>query len=343
MAIVPKSIPNIQIRQLLLMFLIGGLVYLVSYNLLSFLPAFLGAYTFYVLLRQPLFYLTERLRLNQKLASLLLMIAALFLLLFPLNLLLDIINTRVIPMLQNSPALLHTLEGLIHQQEQRFGVVLLTPENLKTLSDWGVSMAGNMVNATLNGMMTLLVTFLILWFMLTDGKHMEQQFLKSLPLKPENILYVRDQLHALVFSNAIGIPVMGLVQGAAGFIAYYLSGVPDVWLWTTLTFISGMLPIFGTALAYIPLSISLFAQGAHGHALFILLYGFLVIGSVDNIARMWLLKKIGDTHPLITLFGVVLGLKLFGFVGFIFGPILISLVIMLIKLYLKEFVQPDQV
>jgi hypothetical protein len=72
------------------------------------------------------------------------------------------------------------------------------------------------------------------------------------------------------------------------------------------------------------------------------MYGFLVIGSVDNVARMWLLKKIGDTHPLVTLFGVIVGLKLFGFVGFVFGPIMISVLLMLIGLYNKEFgIQPE--
>ena len=75
-------------------------------------------------------------------------------------------------------------------------------------------------------------------------------------------------------------------------------------------------------------------------ALLIFLYGFLVVGSVDNIARMWLLKKIGRTHPLITLFGGIVGLKLVGFIGFIFGPIMISLAILLLKIYHKEFNQP---
>jgi predicted PurR-regulated permease PerM len=57
---------------------------------------------------------------------------------------------------------------------------------------------------------------------------------------------------------------------------------------------------------------------------------------------MWLLKKIGDTHPLVTLFGVIVGLKLFGFVGFVFGPIMISVLLMLVGLYSKEFgVQPE--
>ncbi|HAD13369.1 MAG TPA: AI-2E family transporter, partial [Saprospirales bacterium] len=89
-------------------------------------------------------------------------------------------------------------------------------------------------------------------------------------------------------------------------------------------------------LAYIPLGLLLLANGEEGKAILIILYGFIVVGSVDNIARMWFLKTINQTHPTITLFGVIAGLQLFGFIGFIFGPILISLFIMLIQIYHKE-------
>ncbi|MBK8428252.1 MAG: AI-2E family transporter [Lewinellaceae bacterium] len=113
-------------------------------------------------------------------------------------------------------------------------------------------------------------------------------------------------------------------------------------MWFAITFVSGMMPVFGVALAYIPLSLILLANGEDGKALLIFLYGVLILGSVDNIARMWVLKKIGHTHPLITLFGVIVGLKLFGFIGFIFGPILISMFILLVRIYHKEFSQTYQ-
>jgi predicted PurR-regulated permease PerM len=98
-----------------------------------------------------------------------------------------------------------------------------------------------------------------------------------------------------------------------------------------------MLPIIGVAFAYVPLAVVTYTSGEPMKALILLLYGFFIIGSADNVARMWLQKKIGNTHPLITLFGVIAGLKLFGFVGFIFGPVMISMVILLVRLYVKEF------
>ena len=73
-----------------------------------------------------------------------------------------------------------------------------------------------------------------------------------------------------------------------------------------------------------------------------LLYGFFVIGSVDNIFRIWLQNKLGNTHPLITLFGVIVGVQLWGFTGLIFGPILFSLFLLLSTYYGKEFQGKDE-
>jgi predicted PurR-regulated permease PerM len=83
----------------------------------------------------------------------------------------------------------------------------------------------------------------------------------------------------------------------------------------------------------------LFAAQKNWQAISMLIYGFGVIGTVDNIFRFTLQKKMGNVHPLITVFGVVIGISLFGFIGLIFGPILISMFILLVKIYMNEFIE----
>jgi predicted PurR-regulated permease PerM len=231
-------------------------------------------------------------------------------------------------------------ETIILALEKKYGLTLLTTQNMDSLSNWAMNAMQGVVGATMNSLGLLVATFFILWFMLMEGKKMEESFFNWLPLRHENVIFVRKQLNDMVWGNALGIPLMGLVQSFAGLLIYLLVGVPDPWMWFAITFVSGMMPVVGVALAFVPLSLVLLAQGSDGKALLILLYGFFVMGSVDNIARMWLLKKISDTHPLITLFGVVVGLQLFGFIGFVFGPILISLFVLLLHIYHKEFHQP---
>lgn len=326
-------------RQLFLMLLIAVIFGVLFWRLSFFVPAFLGAYTLYVLLRGPLFYLTERRGWNNKAVTAVLLLLSFLALALLFNGLFNILGSRIASLFQNSEHLLENSTSVIKNIETRYEISLLTPENIKSMSDWVVQEVQVVIGATVSGLGLLLVMFFILWFMLTEGKRMEQTFFDWMPLRHENVAYVRKYLHDLVWGNALGIPLMGAVQGLTGLAAYLLLGIEDPWLWFAITFVSGMMPVLGVALAYVPLSLLLLAQGQEGKALFIFLFGLIVLGSIDNIARMWLMKKINQTHPLITLFGVIAGLQLFGFIGFVFGPILISLLILLLQIYHKEFSQ----
>jgi len=332
-----NKIPGIQIRQLLLLLLITAIFGVLFWNLKFFIPALLGAYTLYVLLRDPLFFLTNKWKWRKKAAIAALLFISFLIVLAPTWWIFGMLETRILSLLTNSEQILQNAGELIRKLETRFNIELLTSDNIQGLAGWSMREAQSIVNATVNGLGLLLAAYFILWFMLTENEQMERSFFDWLPLREENVQYVRRQLNDMVWSNALGIPLMGVVQGFVALIVYWLAGVKDPWLWFAVTFVSGMLPVIGVALAYVPLSLILLANGEEWKALLIFLYGFIVVGSVDNLARMWLLKKIGHVHPLITLFGVIVGLKLFGFIGFIFGPILIAMFILLLKIYHKEF------
>jgi predicted PurR-regulated permease PerM len=96
-------------------------------------------------------------------------------------------------------------------------------------------------------------------------------------------------------------------------------------------------PIIGTAVVWVPLCIYLYAIGNSAQATGLLLYSIVITGSVDNILRFTILKKLGDVHPIITALGIIVGIPLFGFMGFIFGPLLISYLLLLVKIYRVEF------
>jgi predicted PurR-regulated permease PerM len=98
-----------------------------------------------------------------------------------------------------------------------------------------------------------------------------------------------------------------------------------------------MIPVIGTTIVWLGLCIFLFASGDTGYAIGLLIYGVAIVANVDNVFRMIWQRKMADVHPLITVLGVFVGISLFGFVGIIFGPLLISLFILLLKIYRDEF------
>ena len=141
----------------------------------------------------------------------------------------------------------------------------------------------------------------------------------------------------MVISNTIGIPLIAFIQGIVGLIGYLIIGINEPFLWFAATCITAMMPVVGAALVYVPLTVMLFANGETGRGIAMGIWGFGLIGLVDNLFRFIINKKLGDIHPLITIFGVIAGLQLFGFIGLVFGPLLISMFILLLRIYGNEF------
>ena len=163
-----------------------------------------------------------------------------------------------------------------------------------------------------------------------------------LPLRQDNLRRVKKQMNQMVISNAVGIPLIAILQGVAGLILYLVLGIKEPLLWFALTAFTSILPLVGSSLAYVPLSIIQFANGETSKGIIILVYGLGVIVTMDNVFRLWLQRRIGNVHPLITLFGVFVGVPLFGFIGLVFGPLLISIFILLMRIYRVEFIAPDE-
>jgi predicted PurR-regulated permease PerM len=142
----------------------------------------------------------------------------------------------------------------------------------------------------------------------------------------------------MIRANAIGIPIICFVQGVFAAIGYLIFGVKD---WGMLGFVTGVFaffPLVGTMIIWVPVVIYMYTANLNLTATGLTIYSIVVTGNVDYITRLGLLKKMGNVHPMITVLGVIVGLKLFGFMGLIFGPLLISYFIILIKIYNNEFV-----
>jgi predicted PurR-regulated permease PerM len=148
---------------------------------------------------------------------------------------------------------------------------------------------------------------------------------------------------SIIYSNAVGIPFMMLGQGLVASLVYWAFGVPNIIFWAFMTAVCGLIPMVGTVIVSVPLGIWFVAQGMVMKGIFLMLCGLLVIANIDNLMRIMLNKKISNTHPLIIIFGVILGIPLFGFWGILFGPLMISTFLLLIRIYYREYklLDPD--
>ncbi len=332
-----NQISNNIIRQVLLLLFITALGLILFFELKTFLPAFLGSYTLYLIMRKYMFILEGRYKWKKSMAAGVLMLLSFLIILVPVFLIVNMMSSKVGFAIQHASDALVSIKNFIQGYEQEYKINILTEANIQKITTWAAQTFPQILGATLSTLIAVIVMYFILFFMLTQGRRMESAFYEWAPLKDENLLLLRRDLNSMVLSNAIGIPLIALLQGVTGLIGYLVIGVPEPLFWFVLTSITAMLPVVGAAVAYIPLALVLFASGDTGKGWITLVYGLAVIGSVDNIFRFLLAKKLGDIHPLITVFGVIIGVNMFGFIGIIFGPILISLFLIMIKIYSNEF------
>ena len=327
-----------RIRQIFFLVVIVLLGLLLFLELYTFLPALLGAVTLYIVMRKWMFYLTIKRRWRKAWAAALLMFISLIVILLPIGVLINMLSSKITFAVQHSNELIDALKKIVSDIEQKFDVEIVSDANINKLGNFITGGIPKLLSATFNTLGTIFFMYFILYFMLVNGKKMEKDIYEHIPLKDENAVMLGKEVKNMVLSNAVGIPVIAVLQGVVALIGYLIIGVKEPWFWFVVTCITAMLPVVGAALAYIPLAIIFFANGDTGKGIFMLIYGFGVIGTVDNVFRFTLAKKIGNVHPLVTVFGVIIGLSVFGFIGLIFGPLLISLFLLLLKIYSNEFI-----
>ncbi len=331
-----------RLRQIFFIIIIMMLGILLFIELQAFLPALLGAITLYIMLHKWMDYLTEKRKWGKGLSSLLLMFFSFIVILLPIGMLVNMLSSKVTYAIQHSSEFVVAIKKVVANIEQQYNIVLASDSNINKIGGAISQSLPKIVGATFNTLTTIFFMFFILYFMLTNGRKMENTIYEYLPLRDENVERLEKEVHSMVMSNAIGIPLIAFAQGIVGLIGYLIIGVNEPFFWFGVTCIAGMIPVVGAALAYVPLAIIAFANDKTGQGLFLLVYGFGVIGTIDNVLRFTLLKKLADVHPLTTVFGVIIGLNLFGFIGLIFGPLLISLFMLLLKIYSNEFISKQR-
>lgn len=327
-----------RIRQFFFIVLILLLGILLFLELYSFVPALLGAITLYILMHRWMFYLTEKKKWRKGWTALLLMLFSIIVILIPVGLLINMLSSKVSYAVQHSDELVAAIKKVVANIEQRFDISLASEENINRLGAGITKSLPGILGATFNTVTTIFFMYFILYFMLINGRKMEDALYEYIPLRDDNVSKLGKEVHMMVMSNAIGIPLIAFAQGLVALTGYLIIGIKEPFFWFGVTCIAGMIPVVGAALAYVPLAIILFANDETGKGIAMLVFGFGIIGTIDNVLRFTLLKRLGNVHPLTTVFGVIIGLSLFGFLGLIFGPLLISLFMLLLKIYSNEFI-----
>ena len=336
-----EQISEVKIKQIFLLAVILILAGLICYNLSLFIPSLLGAITLYIISRKYNLYLQEEREWKPWQASAVIIFATLVILILPVYFIADLLleklgNASVY--MQKFNVFVDKIHDFVYAKTK---VDLLSKENLDKLKDSVGKYSTSALSGTFNTLTVVLSMYFILYFMLERPRFFEKLVKSSAPLKKSNVNLLGDKFRNMVIANAIGIPVVALGQGIVALIGYFIFGAPSPVLLFALTAVASMIPIVGAAIVYVPVCIFMIAEGNLGPGLGLAAYCLIAVGLTDNLLRFTLLKRLENIHPLNTVFGIIAGMNIFGFMGLIFGPIMVSITVMLIQVYRDEFSDED--
>ncbi len=333
---------NNRIKQILLLSLILLMVILVIKELGIFLPGLLGALTLYILSRSNYFQIVYNRKWKKGRAAGLFIFYYLFLLGLPIFLAVTLISPKINTFLNDPESMINAAKQSINTIQQKIGFNFFSEATLTNSLSKLTAFIPTILNSTATLISNLAIMLFILYYMLYYGKEIERTLNRLIPLEQQNINMLASETKKIVKANALGIPLISIIQGLTATLGYFIFGVDEWGLWGFLTGVFAFFPVVGTMIVWVPLVLYSYAIGETWQATGLLLYSVVVTGNVDYMSRITLLKRMGDVHPVITILGVIVGLGLFGFIGLIFGPLLVNYIIVLFKIYMNEFIENSQ-
>ena len=309
--------------------------------MMPYLSGVLGAITIYVLLRKWMQLLVKKKGWRPDIAAGLLMLLSFVGILLPVAGIVMMLGNKIGRAVNNSEKVASALKEQVVQWEDKLGYELSSQIDVSAISGWLSDNLQSFAGSTFNIFIAIGLMYFMLYYMLTNRRELKESLFEYIPISKKNLRKIGDESHAMVRSNALGIPLVALAQGIIALIGFLLFGIEDAFFWFVIVTIGSMIPFVGTLVGILPVFILTLSNGNTFQAWGILIYGFVVVGSTDNIIRLYLLKKLDNVHPLVTLIGVIVGVPLFGFIGLIFGPLLISLFMIVMRIYKREYGKPQ--
>jgi predicted PurR-regulated permease PerM len=187
----------------------------------------------------------------------------------------------------------------------------------------------------------LTIAFFGLYYLLCDPNHAWRTVRPFIPFSTENSALLKRRFKDVTVSTLIGTFATATVQGICVGAAFWLAGLPNAIFWGVVTVIVAILPVVGSGLVWLPGVAVLALEGKYLAAVLVAVWGLVAVGNVDNIIRPWVFRRYAQIHPFITVIGAFAGIKYFGLLGLLIGPLAISYFFELIRMYRTEYLTDE--
>jgi predicted PurR-regulated permease PerM len=327
------SIFSYKQRNNITLLIIIALGCVIAYALQGIFGSILSTLVLYTILRPGYIYLVEKRSWNKSFSAILLLFLSVVILILPFYALSTMVLEKVAE-LQGNPAYFKTmLDKVKHLVPVNGDIQNLVEDGLKKAGEWATTLFPSIISGAFNIVLGLLLMYFLLFFMLVQMETFEQALIKYAPFREQNVQRFAEEMRNTTYANVVGQGFIALVQGSLLGLSFYILGYTDPVFWGVVTTFISFVPILGPPIVFVPAALLQLANGNNFASWAMLIFGFVVIINIDNVLRFMIAKKVGNIHPVITVLGVVIGIPLFGILGLVFGPLLLSWFILLVKIY----------
>lgn len=207
------------------------------------------------------------------------------------------------------------------------------PETVKSVTSWLSSTAASVVKGSVLQVIGIFLTFYLLFFFLRDREAVLRSMRIMSPLSDEQMDRLYDRVNDTIHATVYGTLVVASVQGLLGGLMFWWLGLPAPWLWGLVMALLAVVPVLGAFIVWVPAALFLALEGRWISALILVLWGMLVVGTIDNLLRPMLVGNRLKLHTLLAFMSVVGGLILFGSAGLILGPVILTVTMVLLEIW----------
>ena len=298
----------------------------------------------------PLYKRVNRKLRHPNLSTAIMLIVAIFVIILPLAMIASVLLAQAIDMysaLKNTEDIQHKARGIINLlKENPYFQKLDLDEKALTEKFYDISgsiskyIVGYLTDLTQNTLL-LIINFIVmlycLFFFIRDGDRLLRGSLYILELKDEIGNRIYQRFTSTARATLKGTLIIGLIQGTMGGILFWAVGIQSAIVWGVIMILAAMIPGIGCAIIWAPAAIIMLATRHIWQGIVIITVGTLVISSIDNILRPWLVGKDTQMHPLLIFLSTIGGIAVFGVSGFVIGPIITALLSTLWEIYEKHY------
>jgi predicted PurR-regulated permease PerM len=216
-------------------------------------------------------------------------------------------------------------------------------DQIQRSAEWFTGNLATIFAGTVSTFFLFFISLIASFYFFKDGKELLQLLIKVSPLPDDEDKEILGRMARAVRAVATGTLLVAMIQAVLATIGMSVAGIDRAVLLGGLVAIGAMIPGVGTGIVMLPVILFLFISGSIVPAIGLLIWSVFAVGLVDNFVGPQLMSRGNNMHPFIILLSVLGGLSLFGPIGFLVGPVVVTLFLVLLEIYNHYIVQEQRI